>query len=61
MNVPLSLVLKPAAPVEDLQCFMSQKRYDLCMIAGKNPPQVCDKLYQSLLKCREAVKQSQQK
>jgi len=57
MNVPLNLVIKPTAPpVVDLECFISQKRYDICVIAGKNAPQNCSKLYEALTKCKENVK-----
>ena len=58
MNVPLNLVIKPTVspPIVDLECFVSQKRYDMCVIAGKNAPQNCNKLYEALMRCKENSK-----
>jgi hypothetical protein len=58
MNVPLNLVIKPTVSpqIVDLECFVSQKRYDMCVIAGKNAPQNCSKLYEALMRCKENVK-----
>jgi hypothetical protein len=57
MNVPLNLVIKPTAPaVVDLECFISQKKYDMCVIAGKNAPQNCDRLYKALMRCKDNTK-----
>jgi len=58
MNVPLSLVIKPTVspPIVDLECFISQKKYDMCVIAGKNAPQNCSKLYEALVRCKENAK-----
>lgn len=58
MNVPLNLVIKPTVspPVADLECFISQRKYDICLIAGKNAPQNCAKLYEALMRCKENVK-----
>ena len=55
MNIPLNFLINPP-PVVDLECFISQKKYDMCLIAGKNFPQNCKKLYEALMKCRENSK-----
>ena len=58
MNVPLNLVIKPTVSpqIVDLECFVSQKRYDMCVIDGKNALQNCSKLYEALMRCKENVK-----